>query len=146
MIQKNSISVARTAQLTVEVKEPHNENHTESMLNRVGKTQSVFKFLAENQLDAPLLIDLFILFFNFLHVSGTMWPSSGETNCVNTASVIVNPYCCPWLVTIGMLMLTLMLNQVVHYCNHCALKGWINRLKQRGVGSGQVDVLPYLLE
>jgi hypothetical protein len=36
-------------------------------------------FLAENQLDAPLLIDLFILFFNSLHVSGTMCPSSGET-------------------------------------------------------------------
>jgi hypothetical protein len=28
--------------------------------------------MAENQLDAPLLIDLFILFFNSLHVSGTM--------------------------------------------------------------------------
>jgi hypothetical protein len=28
-------------------------------------------FLAENQLDEPLLIDLFILFFNSLHVSGT---------------------------------------------------------------------------
>jgi hypothetical protein len=36
-------------------------------------------FLAENQLDAPLLIDLFFLFFNSLHVSGTMYPSSGET-------------------------------------------------------------------
>jgi hypothetical protein len=36
-------------------------------------------FLADNQLDAPLLIDLFILFFNSLHVSGTMCPSSGET-------------------------------------------------------------------
>jgi hypothetical protein len=36
-------------------------------------------FLAENQLDAPLLIDLFILFFNSVHVSGTMCPSLGET-------------------------------------------------------------------
>jgi hypothetical protein len=36
-------------------------------------------FLAENQLDAPLLIALFILFFNSLHVSGTTYPSSGET-------------------------------------------------------------------
>jgi hypothetical protein len=38
-----------------------------------------YVFLAENQLDAPVLIDLFILFFNSLHVSGTMCPSSGET-------------------------------------------------------------------
>jgi hypothetical protein len=37
------------------------------------------EFLAENQIDAPLLIDLCILFFNSLHVSGTMCPSSGET-------------------------------------------------------------------
>jgi hypothetical protein len=36
-------------------------------------------FLTENQLDAPLLIDLFLLFFNYLHVSGTMCSSSGET-------------------------------------------------------------------
>jgi hypothetical protein len=49
-------------------------------------------FLAEKQLDAPLLIDLFILFFNSLHVSGTMCPSSERQNCINTASVIVNPY------------------------------------------------------
>jgi hypothetical protein len=37
------------------------------------------QFLAENQLDAPLLIDLFILFCNSLHVSGSMCPSSGDT-------------------------------------------------------------------
>jgi hypothetical protein len=36
-------------------------------------------FLAENQLDAPLLLDLFILFFNSLHVSGTMCPKHVES-------------------------------------------------------------------
>jgi hypothetical protein len=38
-------------------------------------------FLAENQLDAPLLINLFILFlfFNSLHVSGTMCPKHVES-------------------------------------------------------------------
>jgi hypothetical protein len=38
-IKKHRVSFARTAQLMVEIKEYHSENHMESM----GKMQSVFK-------------------------------------------------------------------------------------------------------
>jgi hypothetical protein len=49
------------------------------LVQKLNKVTYSRIFLAENQLDAPLFIDVFILFFSSLHVSGTMCPSSGET-------------------------------------------------------------------
>ena len=43
-------------------------------------------FLVNDQRDAQILFYVFISIYNSLHVSSTPCSSSGETNCINTAS------------------------------------------------------------
>ena len=43
-------------------------------------------FLVNDQHDAQILFYVFISIYNSLHVSSTSCSSSGETNCINTAS------------------------------------------------------------
>jgi len=43
--------------------------------------------LVKDQRDAQILFYVFIYIYNSLHVSSTSCSSSGETNCINTASV-----------------------------------------------------------
>ena len=43
-------------------------------------------FLVNDQRDAHILFYVFISIYNSLHVSSTSCWSSGETNCINTAS------------------------------------------------------------
>ena len=43
-------------------------------------------FLVNDQRDAQILFHVFISVYNSLHVSSTQCSSSGETNCINTAS------------------------------------------------------------
>jgi hypothetical protein len=43
-------------------------------------------FLVNDQRDAQIILYVFISIYNSLHVSSTQCSSSGETNCVNTAS------------------------------------------------------------
>jgi len=42
--------------------------------------------LVNDQLDAQILFYVFISIYNSLQVSNTQCSSSGETNCINTAS------------------------------------------------------------
>ena len=44
------------------------------------------RFLVNDQRDAQILFFVFISIYNSLHVSSTSCSSSGETNCINTAS------------------------------------------------------------
>ena len=58
-------------------------------------------FLVNDQCDAQIPFYIFIFIFNSLHVSSTLCSSSGETNCVNTASgnchsVLVAVSCAGW--------------------------------------------------
>jgi len=39
-----------------------------------------------DQRDAQILFYVFIFIYNSLHISSTQCSSSGETNCINTAS------------------------------------------------------------
>jgi hypothetical protein len=43
-------------------------------------------FLVNDQRDAQILFYVFISIYNSLHVSSTQCSSSGERNCINTAS------------------------------------------------------------
>jgi len=43
-------------------------------------------FFVNDQRDAQILFYVFISIYNSLHVSNTSCSSSGETNCINTAS------------------------------------------------------------
>jgi len=43
-------------------------------------------FLVNDQRDAQIIFYLFISIYNSLQVSSTQCSSSGETNCINTAS------------------------------------------------------------
>ena len=43
-------------------------------------------FLVNDQRDAQILFYVFISIYNSLNVSSTSCSSSGETNCINTAS------------------------------------------------------------
>ena len=43
--------------------------------------------MVNDQHDAQILFYIFISIYNSLHVSSTQCSSSGETNCINTASV-----------------------------------------------------------
>jgi hypothetical protein len=43
-------------------------------------------FLVNDQRDAQILFYVFISIYNSLHVLSTQCLSSGETNCINTAS------------------------------------------------------------
>ena len=43
-------------------------------------------FLVNDQRDAQILLNVFICIYNSLHVSSTSCLSSGEANCINTAS------------------------------------------------------------
>ena len=46
----------------------------------------ISRFLVNEQSDAQILFYMFISIYNSLHVSSTLCSSSGETNCINTAS------------------------------------------------------------
>ena len=63
--------------------------------------QSFFIFLVNDQRDAQILFYVFISIYNTLHVSSTSCSSSGETNCINTASgnchsMLVAEMCAGW--------------------------------------------------
>jgi hypothetical protein len=58
-------------------------------------------FLVNDQRDAQIILYLFISIYNSLHVSNTSCSSSGETNCINTASgnshsMLVAEMCSGW--------------------------------------------------
>ena len=58
-------------------------------------------FLINDQRDAQIFFYVFISIYNFLHVSSTQCSSSGETNCINTASgnshsMLVAEMCAGW--------------------------------------------------
>ena len=58
-------------------------------------------FLINDQHDAQILFYVFISIYNSLHVSSTQCSSSGETNCINTASgnshsMLVAEMCAGW--------------------------------------------------
>ena len=62
-------------------------------------------FLLNDQRDAQILFCLFISIYNSLHVSSTQCSSSGETNCINTASgnshsMLVAEMCAGWKKTL----------------------------------------------
>ena len=46
----------------------------------------VYRFLVNDQRDAQILFYVFISIYNSLHVLSTSCSSSGEKNCINTAS------------------------------------------------------------
>jgi len=46
----------------------------------------IFSFLVNDRRDTQILFCVFISIYNSLHVSSTQCSSSGETNCINTAS------------------------------------------------------------
>ena len=50
------------------------------------ETDRSLTFLVTDQRDAQILFYMFISIYNSLHVSSTQCSSSGETNCINTAS------------------------------------------------------------
>ena len=59
------------------------------------------RFLVNDQRDAQILFYVFISIYNSLHVSSTQCSSSGETNCINTASgnslsMLVTEMCADW--------------------------------------------------
>jgi hypothetical protein len=58
-------------------------------------------FLVNDQRDAQILFCVFISIYNSLHVMSTLWSSSEETNCINTASdnsnsMLVAEVCADW--------------------------------------------------
>ena len=58
-------------------------------------------FLVNDQRDAQILFYVFISIYNSLPVSSTQCSSSGETNCINTASgnshsMLVTEMCAGW--------------------------------------------------
>ena len=58
-------------------------------------------FLVNDQRDAQILFYVFISIYNSLHVSSASCSSSGETNCINTASgnshsMLVAEMCAGW--------------------------------------------------
>ena len=58
-------------------------------------------FLVNNQRDAQILFHMFISIYNSLNISSTQCSSSGETNCINTASgnshsMLVAEMCAGW--------------------------------------------------
>ena len=52
----------------------------------VFKLIQISVFLVNDQRDAQILFYVFIFIYNSLHASSTSCSSSGETNCINTAS------------------------------------------------------------
>ena len=67
--------------------------------------QPDFLFLVNGQPDAQILFYIFISIYNSLHVSSTSCSSSGETNCINTASgnshsMLVAEMCAGWKKTV----------------------------------------------
>ena len=70
-----------------------------------------------DQRDAQILFYVFISMYNSLHVSSTQCPSSGETNCPNTASgnshsMLVAEMCAGWKKSIEEnLCITLVIHQ-----------------------------------
>ena len=59
------------------------------------------RFLVNDQRDEQILFYVFISTYNSLHVSSTQCSSSGETNCINTASgnnhyMLVAEMCAGW--------------------------------------------------
>ena len=56
-----------------------------AIVGRVHLTQGK-GFLVKDQRDAQILFYVFIFIYNSLHVSSTSCSSSGERNCINTAS------------------------------------------------------------
>ena len=71
----------------------------EAYVNAMKGTAVVF--LVNDQRDAQTLFYVFISIYNSLHVSSTSCSSSGETNCINTASgdsqfMLVAEMCADW--------------------------------------------------
>ena len=65
-----------------------------------NKTQ-IIRFLVNYQRDAQILLYVFISIYNSLHVSSMSCSSSGEKNCINTASgnshsMLVAEMCAGW--------------------------------------------------
>ena len=61
------------------------------------------EFLVNDQRDAQIIFYVFISIYNSLHVSTISYSSSGETNCINTASgnshsMFVAEMCAGWKV------------------------------------------------
>ena len=61
----------------------------------------MYWFLVNDQRDAQILFYVFISIYNSLHVSRTQCSSSGETNCISTASgnsqsMLVAEMCAGW--------------------------------------------------
>ena len=52
----------------------------------IGRDSNISRFLVNDQRDAQILFYVFISIYNSLHVSSISCSSSGETNCINTAS------------------------------------------------------------
>jgi hypothetical protein len=72
--------------------------HCRSYLAPVWQLNS---FLVNDQRDAQIPFYVFISIYNSLHVSSTSCSSSGETNCINTASgnnhsMLVAEMCAGW--------------------------------------------------
>jgi len=51
-----------------------------------SSVQAISSLLVNDQHDAQIIFYVFIYVYNSLHVSSMSCSSSGETNCVNTAS------------------------------------------------------------
>ena len=65
-------------------------------------------FLVNDQRDAQIIFYIFISIYNSLHVSSKSCSSSGETNCINTASgnshsMLVAEMCAGWKKTVAVL-------------------------------------------
>jgi len=61
--------------------------------------------LVNDQRDAQIIFYVFISIYNSLHISSTSFSSSGETNCINTASgnshsMLVAEMCAGWKKTL----------------------------------------------
>ena len=72
-----------------------------SLISLFTILKSLLYFLVNDQRDAQILFYVFISIYNSLHVSSTSCLSSGETNCINTASgnshsMLVAEMCAGW--------------------------------------------------
>ena len=59
---------------------------TKQNINDLTRVCRKYEFLVNDQRDAQILFYVFISIYNSLHVWSTSCSSSGETNCINTAS------------------------------------------------------------
>ena len=84
--------------------------------------------LVNDQRDAQIIFYVFIPIYNSLHVSSTQCSSSGETNCINTASgnshsMLVAEMCAGWKKTQEWLLPEAVLIQFVSPDDeHCVLE------------------------